>query len=54
MLIVVANPATSTTLGWPVGFWGAELTHPYYELTQRGVAVTIASPDGVDLDYWFE
>ena len=25
VLIVVANPATSTTLGWPVGFWGAEL-----------------------------
>jgi putative intracellular protease/amidase len=46
VLIVVANPTTSTTLGWPVGFWGAELTHPYYELTQRGVAVTIASPGG--------
>jgi putative intracellular protease/amidase len=46
VLIVVANPTTSPTLGWPVGFWGAELTHPYYELTQRGVAVTIASPDG--------
>jgi putative intracellular protease/amidase len=52
VLIVVANPTTSTTLGWPVGFWGAELTHPYYELTQRGVAVTIASPDGgkVEMD----
>jgi hypothetical protein len=35
VLIVVANPSTSTTLGWPVGFWGAELTHPYYELTDR-------------------
>ena len=52
VLIVVANPTTSTTLGWPVGFWGAELTHPYYELTERGVEVTIASPDGgkVELD----
>jgi hypothetical protein len=30
VLIVVANPSTSTTMGWPVGFWGAELTHPYY------------------------
>jgi putative intracellular protease/amidase len=52
VLIVVANPATSTTLGWPVGFWGAELAHPYYELTQRGVAVTIASPGGgrVEMD----
>jgi putative intracellular protease/amidase len=52
VVIVVANPATSTTLGWPVGFWGAELTHPYYELTERGVAVTIASPRGgkVEMD----
>ena len=52
VLIVVANPTTSTTLGWPVGFWGAELTHPYYELTQRGVEVTIASPNGgkVEMD----
>src|SRR5437588_5886061 len=52
VLIVVANPSTSTTMGWPVGFWGAELTHPYYELTERGVEVTIASPEGgkVELD----
>ena len=52
VLIVVANPSTSTTMGWPVGFWGAELTHPYYELTERGVGVTIASPAGgkVELD----
>jgi len=52
VLIVVANPSVSTTLGWPVGFWGAELTHPYYELTERGFEVTIASPEGgkVELD----
>jgi putative intracellular protease/amidase len=52
VLIVVANPSTSTTLGWPVGFWAAELTHPYYELSERGVEVTIASPDGgkVEMD----
>jgi len=52
VLIVVANPATSTTMGWPVGFWGAELTHPYYELTERGIEVTIASPEGghVEMD----
>jgi putative intracellular protease/amidase len=52
VLIVVANPSTSTTMGWPVGFWGAELTHPYYELTERGVKVTIASPEGgrVEMD----
>src|SRR5437763_14208968 len=52
VLIVVANPSTSTTMGWPVGFWAAELTHPYYELTERGAEVTIASPDGgkVEMD----
>jgi len=52
VLIVVANPSTSTTMGWPVGFWAAELTHPCYELTERGVEVTIASPDGgkVEMD----
>jgi putative intracellular protease/amidase len=52
VLIVVANPSTSTTLGWPAGFWGAELTHPYYELTERGVEVTVASPNGgpVEMD----
>jgi putative intracellular protease/amidase len=52
VLIIVANPSTSTTLGGPVGFWGAELTHPYYELSERGVEVTIASPEGgkVEMD----
>jgi putative intracellular protease/amidase len=46
VLLVVANPTVSTTLGWPVGFWAAEATHPYYELTERGVELTIASPAG--------
>src|SRR6516162_10374214 len=52
VLILVSNPTTATTVGWRVGFWGAELTHPYYELTERGVEVTIASPDGgkVEMD----
>jgi putative intracellular protease/amidase len=44
--IVVANPAVSTTTGWPVGFWWSELTHPYYVLTEAGYDVEIFSPDG--------
>jgi hypothetical protein len=28
VLMVVANPTTSSTTGWPVGFWAAELFHP--------------------------
>jgi putative intracellular protease/amidase len=51
VLIVVANPAISTNNGWPVGFWAAELTHPYWELTERGIEVTIASPDGGKVEF---
>jgi putative intracellular protease/amidase len=51
VLIVVANPTVSTTLGWPVGFWAAEATHPYYELTERGVEPTIASPEGGKVEF---
>jgi putative intracellular protease/amidase len=52
VLIVVANPRTATTTGWPVGFWAAELTHPYYAFRRVRYDVTIASPDGgrVELD----
>jgi len=44
--IVIANPAVSTTTGWPVGFWWSELTHPYFELTERGYQVELFSPQG--------
>ncbi|MFD2053883.1 type 1 glutamine amidotransferase domain-containing protein [Mesorhizobium calcicola] len=44
--IVIANPALSTTTGWPVGFWWSELTHPWFVFTERGYAVEIFSPDG--------
>ncbi len=46
VLVVIANPAVSTTLGWPVGFWGSELTHPYYAFREAGYEVTVASPEG--------
>jgi putative intracellular protease/amidase len=46
LLMLVANPTVSTTLGWPVGFWTAELAHPYYEFAQVGFDVTVASPNG--------
>jgi len=44
--IVVANPAVSTTTGWPVGFWWSELTHPYFLLTEEGYEVELFSPSG--------
>lgn len=46
VLMVVANPGVSTTLGWPVGFWAAELFHPLHAFVQRRYDVTIASPEG--------
>jgi putative intracellular protease/amidase len=52
VLMVVANPTISTTTGWRVGFWAAELTHPYYEFSRVSYDVTVASPEGgpVELD----
>jgi putative intracellular protease/amidase len=44
--IVIANPASSTTTGWPVGFWWSELTHPYFAFHEAGYEVEIYSPDG--------
>ena len=44
--IVIANPAISTTTGWPVGFWWSELTHPYYAFVEAGYEVEVFSPDG--------
>lgn len=46
VLMVVANPSVASTTGWPVGFWASELVHPWYEFTEAGYEVTIASPRG--------
>ena len=44
--LVIANPATSTVTGWPVGFWWSELTHPYNAFHEAGYQVEIFSPSG--------
>ena len=44
--IVASNPSVSKQTGWPIGFWWAELTHPYYEFVAHGYKVDICSPDG--------
>lgn len=49
ILIIAANPGISPTTGWPVGFWWAELTHPYWTFAEAGYAVDIVSPKGGDL-----
>lgn len=54
VLMVISNPAISTTLGVSVGFWGAELTHAWHAFKEAGYDVTIASPNGgaCQLDVW--
>lgn len=49
VLMVASNPSTSPTTGWPIGFWWAELTHPYWEFRERGYEVTITSPNGGEI-----
>jgi putative intracellular protease/amidase len=48
--IVIANPAVSTTTGWPVGFWWSELTHPYHVFAEKGYEVEVFSPNGGKCD----
>jgi putative intracellular protease/amidase len=50
VLMIAANPAVSPVTGWPVGFWWAELTHPYWAFAEAGYRIEIASPAGGDLE----
>ena len=49
IVIVASNPAVSEQTGWPIGFWWAELSHPFVEFTEHGYEVDIASPGGGSL-----
>jgi len=49
VLMIAANPAISPVTGWPVGFWWAELTHPWWVFAEAGYAVDVVSPKGGDL-----
>ncbi|MBE2255836.1 MAG: type 1 glutamine amidotransferase domain-containing protein [Ignavibacteria bacterium] len=51
ILFVVANPTVSSVTGWNIGFWAAELTHPYLEFTNAGYEIEIASPLGGKLEF---
>lgn len=50
VLLIASNSAVSPVTQWPVGFWWAELTHPYYAFVEAGYDVDIASPQGGDLE----
>jgi putative intracellular protease/amidase len=46
VLILASDPAVSDQTGWHIGFWWEELSHSYWEFTQAGYQVVIASPKG--------
>jgi putative intracellular protease/amidase len=50
--MVASNPAVSEQTGWPIGFWWGELTHPYWEFTQQGYVVDLASPSAPTPPGW--
>ena len=50
ILLIAANPGQSKQTGWPIGFWWAELTHPYFVFEEAGYDVEIRSPKGGDLE----
>jgi putative intracellular protease/amidase len=54
VVIVASNPSVSEVTGWPIGFWWSELSHPYWELSQHGYEIDVASPDGgvLEADSW--
>lgn len=46
---VLSNRAVSNVTGWPIGFWLAELTHPYAEFERAGYEIELFSPEGGEL-----
>lgn len=47
--LIAANPFISKQTGWQIGFWWAELTHPFWEFNEKGYQVDIYSPDGGEI-----
>jgi len=37
ILIIASNPTIATTTGERAGFWGAEVTHSYWEFVSQGL-----------------
>jgi putative intracellular protease/amidase len=54
IVVLASNPAVSKQTGWPIGFWWAELAHPYWEFAEHGYQTDIASTEGGGLraDPW--
>lgn len=50
VVVLASNPAVSEQTGWPIGFWWAELTHPFWEFHEHGCRTDVASPEGGNLE----
>ncbi|MFN4314363.1 MAG: type 1 glutamine amidotransferase domain-containing protein [Chitinophagaceae bacterium] len=50
ILMVASSPAVSAQTGWPIGFWAAELTHPFYVFQEAGFEIEIMSTRGGKLE----
>jgi hypothetical protein len=50
VLMLASSPAVSEQTCWPIGFWWAELTHPYWEFVEHGYQVEIASTESAPLE----
>jgi putative intracellular protease/amidase len=51
VLLIASNPSVNKQTGWPIGAWAAEIVHPYWEFTNAGYTVDIASPDGGEVKF---
>ena len=50
ILLVASSPAVSQQTGWPIGFWAAELTHPWWVFQEAGYAIELVSTAGGKLE----
>ena len=51
ILLIASNPSVSKQTGWPIGVWAAEVVHPYWEFSNAGYTVDIASPEGGEVKF---
>ena len=51
ILMIASNPSVSKQTGWPIGVWAAEVVHPYWEFSNAGYSVDIASPEGGEVKF---
>jgi putative intracellular protease/amidase len=51
ILLIASNPSVSKQTGWPIGVWAAEVVHPYWEFSNAGYTVDVASPEGGEVKF---